>query len=281
MAPLGKKKAPAAKKALSLRHSNMTQGLLDDFDGEITGADFRVHVFKEGNDPALVAAIVITTEEGTEHTEYLPLGRTALENFRPSVDGIEPIDENGDIADMRGDFIVPISDRAKLAGGSNFGVFMKSIEDLQVEVDDAISSLVGTYGHFNRVEQPEFKGRGIVVETEESKNRGPRRVLCLTEVKDKPKAGKKAAPAAAKGKAAKAEPEGDDLQTALSEAVVEALESAKNGVLSKTKIASIAMKLSTDAKEKKALVELAGDDDFLSGIEGASYDADDETLTKD
>lgn len=278
---IGKKAAPAPKKTVSLRFSDMSQGLLDDFSGEITGADFRVHQYKEGSPEALVMALTVTTEEGNEHTEFYSLGKTALENFRPSKDGTEPIDEEGDIEDMRGNFIVPISDRARLSGSTAFGVFMKEAEkeEFGIEVSDNIGSIIGTYAHFNRLEQPPLKG---IIQTQEQKDKGPWKVLCITDIPKREKGAATKVKAAVKAteKAAPVEENDDDeLRASLSEAIVEALGTAKNGVLSKVKIANIAIKLSDDKNEKKALVALAGDNDFLGGIEGASFDEDEGTLS--
>lgn len=275
-----KKAAPAKRKALSIRFGDMSQGLKDDFSGEITAADFRIHVYKEGSDPAVVLAVTITTEDGDEHQEFYGLGRKALENFRPSKDGINPIDDEGEIEDMRGAYIVPITERAKLPGSTAFGVFMREAgrEEFGLEFGDSAEDLVGVYAHFNRLEQPTQKRSGVVVD--DGKPQEAWRVLCITDV---PKRDKKAAgKPAAKKAAAKAEPEEDDndvLKSSLAEAVVEALASAKNGVLNKVKIANIAMKLSDDKDERKALIALAGDSDFLGSIEGASYDEDEGTLS--
>ncbi len=285
---IGKKAAPAGKsKAVSIRFGDMSQGLLDDFSGEITGSEFRVHQYKEGSEPALVYALTVTTDEGNEHTEFYSLGRTALENFRPSPDGVNPVDDEAELEDARGPFIVPISDRARLSGQTAFGVFMKEAgrEEFGLEVGSDARDLIGTYAHFNRLEQPPIKRSGIVVD-EGKAPQGPWKVLCITDIpkREKAAAGKAKTSAKPAAKAAPVEEENDDadvLANALAEAVTEALGSSKTKSLSKVKIANIAMKLSDDKAEKKALVDLAGNPEFLGGIEGATYDDDEGVLSLD
>lgn len=284
---IGKKAAPQ-KKAVSIRFGDMSQGLLDDFSGEITGSEFRVHQYKEGSDAVLVYALTVTTDEGSEHTEYYSLGKTALDNFRPSPDGSNPVDDDAELEDARGPFIVPISDRARLSGQTAFGIFMREAgrEEFGLEIGSDARDLLGTYAHFNRLEQPPIKRSGVVVQEEGKQPQGPWKVLCITDIPKREKAAAK--PAAGKGKpapkaAAKEEEEEDDnvLANALAEAVTEALNSSKTKTLTKVKIANIAMKLSDDKAEKKALVDLAGNPEFLGSIEGASYDDDEGVLSLD
>lgn len=283
---IGKKAAPAGKsKAVSIRFGDMSQGLLDDFSGEITGSEFRVHQYKEGSEPALVYALTVTTDEGNEHTEFYSLGRTALENFRPSPDGVNPVDDEAELEDARGPFIVPISDRARLSGQTAFGVFMKEAgrEEFGLEVGSDARDLIGTYAHFNRLEQPPIKRSGIVVD-EGKAPQGPWKVLCITDIPKREKAAAGKAKTSAKPSAKAADVQTDDdevLANALSEAITEALGSSKTKSLSKVKIANIAMKLSDDKAEKKALVDLAGNPEFLGGIEGATYDDDEGVLSLD
>lgn len=285
---IGKKAvAPKQNKAVSIRFGDMSQGLLDDFSGEITGSEFRVHQYKEGSDPALVFALTVLTDEGNEHTEFYSLGRTALENFRPSPDGVDPIDDDAELEDAKGPFIVPISDRARLSGQTAFGVFMREAgrEEFGLEVGSDARDLIGTYAHFNRLEQPPIKRSGVVVQEEGKAPQGPWKVLCITDIpkRDKAAAAKPKAAAKPTGKTA-AKTDDDDsevLQNALSEAITEALGSSKTGTLSKVKIANIAMKLSDDKAEKKALVDLAGNSEFLGGIEGATWDEDEGVLAHD
>lgn len=284
---IGKKPAASQKsKAVSIRFGDMSQGLLDDFSGEITGSEFRVHQYKEGSEPALVFALTVTTDEGNEHTEYYSLGRTALENFRPSPDGVNPIDDDAELEDAKGPFIVPISDRARLSGQTAFGIFMKEAgrEEFGLEVGSDARDLVGTYAHFNRLEQPPIKRSGVVVQEEGKAPQGPWKVLCITDIPKREKSAGKAKASAKPAAKAAVEEENDDsevLAAALAEAITEALGSSKTKSLSKVKIANIAMKLSDDKAEKKALVDLAGNPEFLGGIDGATYDDDEGVLSLD
>lgn len=277
------------KQRVSLSSDQMVQGgLPDDFDGVITKAVFAPTNYDGKMDHYVLAALITykpDPETGMdEFTQIYSVGD--LQFFAPSKDGEEPVDlENGEGEDLEGYFVVPVGERKQLANSSNFAVYVKHLEACEftgLSETSSLESLEGIYGHFNQIELP--KRSGIIVQ-DDSKRKGPKTLLCMTELKEAPKATKgakstaKATSTKAKGKPAP-EPEEEEeesgeetMESRVGEVIVAALAEADDNELPKSKLVSLVVKGFKDAKEKAAAVKVVSDDKYLlSGDYGFSFD---------
>ena len=270
-------------------------GLPTDFDGVIVKAVYAPFNYPNRDGVGTVADVLsakltIRPDEDSgldEFTQYYSAGD--IESFAPSLDGEEPVDLDADDRDdMEGPFVVKVGSRDKMNNNSNFAKFVEAA--LAVGLDDDVarsgdlSQLEGVYGHWDRVPQPTRKG--IIVRTEDKNSDREKTILVLTEIKEAPKAAAKAA----KGKAAPAvvkkgkkeaepEPEGDDLDTRIETAIVEALGDAKGNTFAKGKLPGIMMKAFAGDPDKAKAIKRAGQTEFLDAATQFAFDPDDGTLT--
>lgn len=281
----------------SMRPDEMASaGLPDDFTGEIQEVRLVPWDYDGNLDHHILAVRVKIKPDGDEVSvdadgfvvQHYSAGN--LEDFVPSVDGEEPVDlEAEDVEEMAGRFAMQVGKRSSLNNNSNWAHFVKAAIDAHgIEIDAIepdVACFEGIYGHFGRI--PQQKRSGLVVEATGGEQR-QRTILVLTEAQTKPtaaKGGKAAAKPAPAAKGKKAAPvadedEGDDLDAQLVEMVTEALSSAKDNTLSKTKLPALAIK-TFKGSDKKAAMKRVADPEFLSNNEDAwIYDEDDGTLTQ-
>jgi len=268
-------------KAVNYGFDDMAQGgLPDDFDGQIVKAVWAPTNYDGKLDHFVLSAQLTYRPDPdsgiAEFTQIYSAGD--LDFFVPSKDGVEPVDiENGEGEDLEGYFVVPVGERSKLNNSSNFAFFMKKLQEAEFtghQGNPSLEVLEGIYGHFNQIEQP--KRSGIVVD---DTSKRAKTVLCLTELKDAPKATKataKAAPPKAKAKAAPVEePEEESgeetIESRVSSVIVEALAEAEDNTLAKTKLVTLVVKAFSGADKAKA-VKLVSDEKFLLNGEGFTFD---------
>lgn len=311
-------KAVAKKKAARIGFnpdSMASAGLPDDFNGTITDAVYCPFDYDGKLDHDILAVRLTIRPDADsgydEIVQHYSVGN--LDDFVPSPDGDEPVDlEADDKADMEGPFVVAVGTRTALNKSSNFAQWVTVARDggLDPELMDAgdLSALVGTYGHWSRI--PQQKRSGIRVRVEEEESDKPKReaqILVLDEIKEAPKAGKKgsaAPPAKAKKDAVKAVPKGkkaaaeeeeeeveeeeeeegeeeNELDAAITKAIVKALKAAPGNKLSKGKLPKVIMAAFSDPAEKKAAMKRAGSVEFLENEDQDkfAYDPDDGELT--
>jgi hypothetical protein len=271
--------------AASLNPDEMSSGLADDFDGEITKARFVPWNYAGKMDEyVLAAAITFTPDEESgfeEFTEYFSAGK--LEDFQPSEDGEEPVDldswDGEDVEEVEGVYAVPVGRRTQLSGGSNVAHFIRAMLDAGFDgVEASLDFMEGVSGHFNRV--PQRKRSGIQTDQVEGRERT---ILVLTEYDDSgaKTTTKKTAKRGSKKTTARktnAKPTADDdLIEAVSDVIVEAL-GDNEGELSKRDIASLVIGAFKGKKNKSQAVKMASSADFLSESELWTFDADEGVL---
>lgn len=290
-------KGKAAKQPIraGLGFDEMAQGgLPDDFDGTVVKAVFAPTNYDGKLDHYTLAALItLKPDDDSGHDEFTQIYSVGdLQFFAPSKDGEEPVDMEGEEEGeaLEGAYLVPVGDRKQLSNSSNFAFFVRHLEAAGftgLAETASLDSLVGLYGHWNQIELP--KRSGIVAQAD-SGRKGPRTLLCVTEIKDAPKAtakGKAAAPKATakantKSKAAEAEEddEGETLESRVGDAIVDALSEADDNSLPKSKLIQIVVKAFPDTKEKAAAVKIVSSPEFLgSGEYGFSYDKKSATIS--
>lgn len=286
---------PANNSALEVASMNpddfLSGGLMDDFDGEIIKARFIPWDY-EGKIDHHVLGVALTikpVDSDEPFTQTYSAGD--LEQFAPSMDGVEPVDMSGDdVSQMEGVYAKRVGTKTQLNGNSNWAQFVGALLDagfdksrLAPRVDEMLE---GVFGHFNRV--PQKKRSGIQVNRAEDEQQGRRRnndLLVITELKEKPAGATstKAAPAkaavpankAAVTKAAAAKGE-DSLDDKLRVIVTEAVQGSDEG-LNKSKLPSFVIKALSGAEKAKGLKRV-GEADFLESSDTWTYDAEDGML---
>lgn len=312
-------KAKAAKKSggfVSNHPDKMESvGLASGFKGVVTEARAVPWDYdgKLDHDVLAVRLTIEPDEESGLETQVQHYSAGDLEQFAPSLDGVDPVDlEADDKADMEGYGFVAIGKRKGINPSSNWSSFIRSSiaggvpEDLFQSGDfrDLEGKLSGLWERI-----PQEKRAGIVGSLDgEQKSDRPKTILVVTEYEamgkpgkvskkkavaeddeeeetPKAKKGAKAAPAPAKKGKPVVEDEdedededGDDLAARVEEVIVEALGEADDNTLPKGKLAGLMMK-NFEGAEKKAAVKVATDLEFLSAAEGFIFDADEGTLT--
>lgn len=288
---IGKKAGKVAKKGVSLRFKDSSQGgLPDDFKGTITAARFGPWNYGGKRDEYTLAFILtITPFPGQEYEEDIEQAYSvgSLEFFAPSQDGENAVDLDGDEADMFGPFIVPTGDKSKLSRSSNF-MFMKGkleavLENEDIMNEEGADELIGLAFHWNRIPQP--KRSGIVAdENEGGEPQRERTTLVPTEVAEAPKAGKiaaKARPVEVEDEEAEEEVEDDSIEARVGAAVAKVLGKAKGNTLKKAQLPPLVAALFTAKSDKAEVVKLLNNKKFITGIDGVTYDADDATFSLD
>ncbi len=286
MAVKGKSSTKETKsRAVSMNVDDFSTGLADDFDATITKVravpwDYNGKIDK----PVLGIAVTITPAEDSGFPEFTQTYSAGdISQFAPSQDGEDPVDVDAEDPEEReGTFIVPVGNRDKLSGGSNWAFFLKQAREAGLPADrlqNDLSALEGLEGHWNRIPAP--KRSGIVVEGDSGREK---QVLVLTAVHGSKKGAGAAkgtgAGAGAKASAgAKADTNGhNDLDEKLTEVITEAL-AEHDGELAKSKLVGIVMKAFSGAEKAKA-VKRAQDVKFLSSRDEAwVFDEDEGTLT--
>lgn len=305
MAVVNKKPAPAAAAAKaaapaatggvasSLPDEMIAGGLMDDFDGTMNNARFVPWDYNGTLDHDILAvAIDITPEEGEMFTQHYSAGD--LDNFVPSKDGINPVQEGDE--DPTGPFAVRVGKKEGLSNNSNYATFMMAAleaglpRERVVAAGGALSFFDGISAHFNRV--PQKKRSGIVsqVAADDTKKRN-NDILVITEIKSLGEtAGKKtaaakpatpakpAAPAPAKAAApAAAAPapaalaEGESLDDQIVAVVLPSIVEAGEEGLAKAKLATLVLNAFEGAVKAKA-IKRVGEADFLENRDEWGYD---------
>jgi len=284
---------PKKKKsaAVSFDPDDMTSGLPDDFDAEITDVTFVPFDYDGRSDEygfTLSARVTYSTDnpafgEDGVVVDHLSAGR--LDFFMPSADGEEPVDFDEDEWDghdeeYEGKYLVPVGSGKKLSGRTNWARWLKEaraagFEDFQ----PSASCFEGVYGHFNQLPQDARPG---IVTTDEEDDRPAKTILVLTEIKDKPKGkgGAKAGKGAKSRKKAAVEDDddgddgddGDD--AAITAAVKAAVDKAGEDGVAKAKLPGIVMKAFKTPKEKKAAMSRVTDAEFLEASDAWAFDED-------
>jgi hypothetical protein len=287
-----------AKNAVSFRLDDMVAaGLADDFDGESVDVQFGpwnyggkldhdvlgVRCKYRPDDPDAQGV----DKEGFV-TAWLSTG-AELDQFMPSKDGNEPVDASGDGEELFGHYIVPVGEKKALGNSSNFADYLRALKAAGWEGDyeNDLGDVERIYGRWNRVAQRKRSGGNIRSKMDEKKGG---EILVLTQLKDKPKAGKSAGKSAATGgsassasskKSAKqdesAESEEAPVETRL-ELLVRKVARANGGVAKVGKVTQAIVTEFSVAKEKSKALDLLTDEDFQKN-DAWEYDDDKETFT--
>lgn len=313
---IGKKAAPKKKlRVASMKPSEMHTGGggLDtgfhatieevrvvewDYDGKrdenvlAVRVSFRPH--EDQPDDAVIRETELEKNDGLIIQHY---SAGKLDQFVPSEDGGEqseegiyaiPTDELIEKLEAKG---VDVDENPpELNSGTNWAFFLRKLMDAGIPEDDMeanVDWLEGKEVRCDRVNQPPRSGVSGGATGEGGEQR-QRQILVVTELlEEKPKKGAakkgatKAAPAAAakKGAASKkaASNGGGDIDEAVSEAIVAALEKA-GGTLSRAKLHKAAME-AVGTSQKKAALALVNDDAFFEGSDLFELDTEENTVT--
>lgn len=297
MSPVAQKSKAAAPakqmRAASLLPDDMVSGgLMDDFDGTIDKVRFVPWDYNGNIDHSVLAvAVDITPDEGQgdPFTQHYSAGD--LEQFAPSMDGIEPVDlENGEGEALEGLYAVPVGKKEQLNNNTNYAQFLIAALDAgfpRERVTASCDFLEGTRAHFNRI--PQKKRSGIVSQPTEGQQKRSNDILVITQLledaKPAPKGkaaaskpngqgGRPTSAPATKAAPAKAAPAGDDVDAQLTElitnALAEAIEGGESG-LSTAGLGKLALNgLSGPAKGKG--IKRIKEAEFLANSEVWAYD---------
>ncbi len=268
-------------------------GLVTEFNGEITEARFCIWDYNETQDPWLFGRVTVEADEPDDdfierfgegpYIQYYRAGNP--DSFVPSVDGVEPVDIE-DPDDLEGMFAMRIGTVKQLNGSSNWAHFIHAAVDSGFPSADLtpgdIRCFEGVRGYFCQI--PQKKRSGLITTPSADGKTYEKTLLVLTDIneaKPKRKAGKKTASKAASKSTTRASSKASDVEDTVANILFE-LVAAEDGEPLSTE--GMARKIMKDWKENKRgagmanAVKLAGDDAFLSGIEGLVFDADEGTL---
>lgn len=283
--------AEAPGMVASMNPDNMLQGgLKDDFDGTILKARLVPWDY-DGNIDHHILAVALTIKPDDEKEPFVQhYSCGELEQFVPSMDAKTPVDlTSDDMSAMEGIYAFRVGKKEQLNNNTNWAHFVTAALDAnfpKANLGAAVTFIEGVYGHFNRI--PQKKRSGIVVAQAAGPADGKRArsndILVLTEIKDKPAgagAGAKAAKSAvgganpgngAVGAAQAAIPTGD-LDARIHQVVVDALTSAGEAGLAKTKLPSIVIKAFTGPDKARA-VKRVSESEFHETATGWVLDGD-------
>jgi hypothetical protein len=313
------KKAAGAKKGgrqlitggnvASMRPDELGQaGLLDDFDGVVIEArlvpwNYPTEAKPEGSIDHHILAVrlkIQPDEKDEPVVQHYSAGE--LEHFAPSMDGIQPVDLDGDDLDaMEGVVALRVGKKEKLAESSNWGHFLTMLGEAGFPLDEIIPDvrfIEGLYAHWNRIDQRKRSGVVGSERTDNQGNKRARQILVVTEVKERREvsdegevaaetttkaAAKTTAKAKAPAKAAPAEAAASngDLGEQLTEKLRAALLEAEDNTLQKAELSKVAIKGFPGGKEKTAAMALLKNAEYLEGLSESNifWDGDEGTLT--
>ncbi len=171
---------------VSFRPSDMTVGggLIDDVDLEVVRAEFDYWQYPGTSIQTIAARLIFHDDEGNEHEQMYTCGDP--KNFAPATDKKR---------------IVAVGQSTGLSDSTNFSLLIKELVNVGFDenrLSDDITCLVGVYGHWRRIPQPERKGV-TGGRLEKNKDRESTILVC-SELKEKAAAA--GAPRAARAAAA-------------------------------------------------------------------------------
>lgn len=231
-------------------HFSKGGGLADDFDGEITDARIDIFTYQGKGKPAVGLILDIKTDEGEELEQFYSIGDE--QRWSPSSDGSSVIGNDG---------------QQSINEGCNAALFFAHLVDCGFPPDkledDDVTVMEGLKGHFKRVPQPKRTGLSGSADGRE------KTLLTVSEIYgtrfDKKGGSKGRGKRAAKGKASrKSSDNGDEYADAASALVMEVL--SEHGTATKKELSQAAFKtITNDMAQRKAVVKLVFNDDFLGG----------------
>lgn len=303
--------APESTVASMLPDDMMPGGLPDKFSGTILKARFAPWNYNGSIDhDVLAVAVTYKPDAGQDvpeepFTQHYSAGD--LDHFRPSMDGKNPVDPNGDGEELEGVYAIKVGKRDQLTNNTNWAHWMREAIKAGFPVKEVVPNLeflTGVRGFFTQI--PQQKRSGIQVQAadegdaEGGKQRRGKTILVMERYEGreggaattKGAAASRPSPTSAAGKSvaqqtAEAEAasatngEASPIDSRLHDVVLEALRN-NNGSLKKVQLGGLVVSSGKfTGADKNAAIRRVANTEFLSAFpESWFWDKDSAELTQ-